>query len=143
MRKLFIPLIVFSLSLFCNSRSYGFEAQGQDCSRCHTLTAQEAGDILRPLYPAAKVLQVEIGPMKTSWEIYIESGGRKGLVYLDFSKKFLMAGSLLSVKEKRNLTQERMAELNRVDVSAIPLEDAVIMGDPNARIRVIVFTDPD
>jgi thiol:disulfide interchange protein DsbC len=143
MRKWSLIIFPFILSLFCASLSFAFETKGQDCSKCHTLTPQEAGDILMTLYPGAKILQVEMSPMKASWELFIESGGRKGLVYLDFSKKYLMAGSLISVKERRNLTQERMSELNRVDVSKIPLDGAVVMGDPGARIRVIVFTDPD
>jgi thiol:disulfide interchange protein DsbC len=143
MRKWSLFIFPFVLSLFCASLSFGFETKGQDCSKCHTLTPQEAGDILKTLYPGVKILQVEMSPMKASWEVFIESGGRKGLVYLDFSKKYVMAGSLISVKERRNLTQERMAELNKVDVSKIPLEDAVVMGDPKARIRVVVFTDPD
>ncbi|MEZ4484810.1 MAG: DsbC family protein [Syntrophotaleaceae bacterium] len=35
-----------------------------------------------------------------------------------------------------------MASLNRVDVSRIPLEDALVVGAPRAKKRVIVFTDP-
>ena len=45
--------------------------------------------------------------------------------------------------EKKNLTQESLTALNKVDVSQIPLKDSLIMGDEKARIRVIVFTDPD
>jgi thiol:disulfide interchange protein DsbC len=50
---------------------------------------------------------------------------------------------LVSIGEKKNLTQERFIELNKVDISQIPLENALVMGDEKARIRVIVFTDPD
>jgi thiol:disulfide interchange protein DsbC len=50
---------------------------------------------------------------------------------------------LISIVDKKNLTQERLTELNKVDVSQIPLDDALVMGDQNARIRVIVFSDPD
>ncbi len=52
-------------------------------------------------------------------------------------------GSLISIKERKNLTQERFAELNKVDVSQIPLNDALVMGGQKARIRVISFHDPD
>jgi hypothetical protein len=30
-----------------------------------------------------------------------------------------------------------------VDVSQIPLEDALVMGDPKAKIRIVAFDDPD
>ena len=54
-----------------------------------------------------------------------------------------MLGSMVSIKEKKNLTQERFTELNKIDVSQIPLEDALVMGDPKAKIRIIAFDDPD
>ena len=68
---------------------------------------------------------------------------KKGLVYVDFSKKYFVSGSLFSITEKKNMTQERLSDLNRVDVSQIPLEDALVMGDPKAKIRMIAFDDPD
>ena len=77
------------------------------------------------------------------WEVFSESGGKKGLFYVDFSKKYLMLGSMVSIKEKKNLTQERFTELNKIDVSQIPLEDALVMGDQKAKIRIIAFDDPD
>jgi thiol:disulfide interchange protein DsbC len=144
MQKAFIFLFSFLTILFCSiSPSFGFEGKGQDCSKCHTLTPIEAQDLLKPLYPDVKIIEVGMSPLKASWEILIEAGKRKGLVYIDFSKKHVLLGSIISLKDRKNLTQERFAELNKVDVSQIPLEDAVIMGDPKARIKIVVFTDPD
>jgi len=65
------------------------------------------------------------------------------LIYVDFAKKHFFVGSLISIKERKNLTQERFAELNKVDVSQIPLNDALVIGDQKARIKVISFSDPD
>ncbi len=73
----------------------------------------------------------------------MESRGRKGLIYVDFAKKHFFTGSLISIGERKNLTQERLTELNRIDVSQIPLEDALVLGDPKAKIKVISFSDPD
>jgi thiol:disulfide interchange protein DsbC len=50
---------------------------------------------------------------------------------------------LISIKERKNLTQERFTELSKVDVSQIPLKDALVLGDQKARIKVISFSDPD
>ncbi len=77
------------------------------------------------------------------WEIAVESKGQKAVTYVDFSKKYLISGSLIDIKTKSNLTQERFLEINKTDVSKIPLDDALLMGDKNAKNRVIVFTDPD
>jgi thiol:disulfide interchange protein DsbC len=137
--------LVFSLFLcvFQANASLGFEAKGQDCAKCHTLNSDEARNLLKDIIPNLKILGVSPGPVKGFWEVYLESGGRKGLIYVDFPKKHFISGSLLLISEKKNLTQERLSELNRVDVSQIPLEDALVMGDPKAKIRIVAFDDPD
>jgi hypothetical protein len=138
--------LLISLLFFCllpMGYSYGFEARGQECSKCHTLNKDEARDLLKNIIPDVVVLDVRLSPVKGIWEVDLESRGRKAIVYVDFLKKHFFSGALVSIGEKKNLTQERFIELNKVDVSQIPFEDALVMGDPKARIRVIVFTDPD
>lgn len=143
---MFLRLFANCLLLFCllpTGYSYGFEARGQECSKCHTLNKEETQDLLRNIIPDLVILDVRLSPVKAVWEVDLESRGRKGIVYVDFLKKHFFSGALTSIGEKKNLTQERFIELNKVDVSQIPLDDALVMGDQKARIRVIVFTDPD
>jgi len=140
--KLLYTFLLFFF-LFLPSGSHAFEDRGQDCSKCHKLSNDEARDLLKDMFPDIKVFSISPAPSKAFWEVYMESRGRKGLVYLDFSKKHMFSGAIVSIKEKRNLTQERLVDLNRVDVSQIPLGDALVMGDEKARMRVVVFTDPD
>ncbi len=139
--RLFVSLMLFCL--LPTGHSYAFETRGQECSKCHTLNKEEAKDLLKSMIPEVGILDVRPSPVKGFWEVYLESRGKKGIVYVDFLKKHFFSGALISLGEKKNLTQERIIELNRVDVSQIPLEDALVMGDQKARIRVIVFTDPD
>jgi thiol:disulfide interchange protein DsbC len=141
MSKKLIPFLL--VALFLPGYCFGFESRGQDCSKCHTLTKDEATDLLKSLFPGIRVLEVGISPAKGLWEVFSEVGSRKGIVYIDFSKNYVFSGAIISIKEKKNLTQERFTELNKVDVSQIPLDDAIVMGDPKARIQVIVFDDPD
>jgi thiol:disulfide interchange protein DsbC len=141
-RKL-LPFLFVLFWLIPSGYSHGFESRGQDCSKCHTLTNDEARELLKGIFPDIKILDIKASPAKGFWEVFSEAGKKKGLVYVDFSKKYLMLGSLISIKERKNLTQERFTELNKVDVSQIPLGDALVMGDPQAKIRVIVFHDPD
>lgn len=139
-------IVVTSLLISClvfADGSLAFETRGQDCSKCHKLSNDEARDLLKDIIPNLKILDVNSSPAKGFWEVYLESGGRKGLIYVDFQKKHFIAGNLISIAGKKNLSQERLTELNKVDVSQIPLEDALVMGDPKARIRIIVFDDPD
>jgi len=77
------------------------------------------------------------------WEVLIQAGGRKGIVYVDYSKKNFFSGAIINIKEKNNLTQESFDQQNKVDVSKIPLGDALVLGDKNAKYKVIVFSDPD
>jgi thiol:disulfide interchange protein DsbC len=147
MYKMLLSLVVTVL-LLPVSYSYGFSTQGEDCSKCHTLTKDDAATLLKDLIPNVKVLEVRVVPVKGIWEVDIESGGKKGPVYVDFSKKYAVSGALINIKDKKNLTQERVEELNKVvlsknDVSAIPLDDAVVMGDRNAKYKIIVFDDPE
>ena len=143
MFNVFVATFLFIGCLISANGSLAFETRGQDCSKCHKLSNVEARDLLKDVIPNLKVLEVSLSPAKGFWEVYLESGGRKGLIYVDFPKKHFLSGNLISIAGKKNLTQERLSELNKVDVSQIPLEDALVMGDLKARIRIIAFDDPD
>jgi thiol:disulfide interchange protein DsbC len=151
---MFKTSILALLLVFCflpASPSFSFEAKGQDCAKCHTLSDDEARDLLKGIIRDITVISVNLSPVQGVWEVYLDSRGRKVLIYVDFGKKHFFMGSLISIEERKNLTKERFAELNpeqfrsvaKVDVSQIPLNDALVLGDPKARIRVISFHDPD
>ena len=142
MRKLLF-CVVMAFVLLPVSYSYGFSEKGQDCSKCHTLTKDEAVTLLKDVGQGVKVLDVLMSPIKGMWEVDVEAGGKKGLVYVDFSKKYLVSGSVISIKDKTNLTQDRFTELTKVDVSQIPLDDALVMGEKDAKYKIVVFSDPD
>jgi len=126
-----------------HERVLAFAQGDQDCLKCHTLSNEQARKTLAEMIPDIKVLNIQASAVKGLWEIGIESGGRKGIVYLDFSGRHLLAGNLFSLETKTNLTQERLQEINKVDVSQIPLKDALVMGEKTAKYKVIVFDDPD
>lgn len=110
------------------------------CTDCHSLSKEEAGFLLGA--GADRVLQVEEAEMPGVWAVEVEKGGRKYPVYINYSKTHLLRGEMLRLKDGENLTKLRKASLNRVDVSRIPLADALVVGDPQAKKKVIVFTDP-
>ncbi len=110
------------------------------CIDCHSLTKEEAGFLLGT--GADRVLKVEQAEMPGVWAVEVEKAGRKYPIYINYSKSHLIQGQVVRLKDGENLTKLRMASLNRVDVSRIPLEDALIIGDPQALKKVVVFTDP-
>jgi len=107
------------------------------------MTPAEALSALKEVIPEVKVIEVNATPVQGLFEVVVETKGQKGIVYLDSSRKYLVSGSLVDIGAKRNLTQEKSYEINKVNVSEIPLDDALVMGDRNAAKKVIVFSDPD
>ena len=125
------------------SSSFGFPTKGQECTKCHTLKKDEALSLLKTFDQNIKVTDVKQSPAKYLWEVSVETGGKKGVLYIDLPKKNVISGSIIEIKGKKNITQQRLSELNKVNVSQIPLNDALILGDRKAKHRVIVFDDPE
>jgi thiol:disulfide interchange protein DsbC len=123
--------------------AFPFPAKNQDCSKCHTLKKEEADALLKIFNKNIKVLSVTRSKAKYLWEVSYESDGKKGIIYIDLPKKHLLSGTILDLQSKKNLTQEKLSEITRVNVSQIPLRDALVIGDKNAKQKVIVFDDPE
>ncbi|MBZ0157424.1 MAG: hypothetical protein K8I29_14595 [Alphaproteobacteria bacterium] len=134
--------VLMGVLLYPAASPHAFPAKGEDCSRCHTLKKEEATALLKEVIPKAKVLDIRMSPTKTMWEVAVDTG-RKGIVYLDFTKRYLLLGPLVDLKNRKNLTEERLIDINRVDTSLIPLADALVLGRSDARHKVIVFDDPE
>lgn len=143
MMRMMLSGVLVALLFLLAPAAYGFSTKGEDCAKCHKLTKEDATALLNDLFQGAKVLDIRMSPVKGVWEVDMEAGGKKGPIYVDFSKKHLIAGSLIEIKGKKNLTQKRAQELNKVDVAKIPLDDAIVMGEKTAKYRIIVFDDPD
>jgi thiol:disulfide interchange protein DsbC len=121
----------------------GTPAFAAESSASPGMTSSEALSTLKEIIPEVKVLEVNVTPVQGLFEVVVETKGQKGIIYLDAQRKYLISGSIVDVATKENLTQERFSEVNKVNVSEIPLDDALVMGDKNAPKKVIVFTDPD
>lgn len=149
MRK--ITIILFIAIFFVpvlHEMSYAFAQGDQNCSKCHTLSNEQATKTLSEMIPNVKVLDITPSSIKGLWEISIEVSGRKAIIYLDYAITHLFSsqatrGDIIDIKTRANLTQEKMQELTKIDVSQVPLEDALVMGDKNAKYKVIVLDDPD
>jgi thiol:disulfide interchange protein DsbC len=111
------------------------------CTDCHSMSKQEASQLLEGVVD--RVNKVEFAEVPGLWVIEVEKGARKLPVYVDFSKQFMVSGNVVRLSNKENITQERHARMNRVDVSRIPLDDALLLGKASAKNKVIVFTDPE
>jgi thiol:disulfide interchange protein DsbC len=148
MKKISLLLILLSTMIFV-PQVFGFGGCETDCAKCHTLDAKDVQQIFEKMKaPEAKVLDIKMSPLKGLWEVAIEDKGTRGIMYVGFSKKYIMGGQIFEVDTATNKTQETIGEINQkiakyLDVSKIPLDNALVMGDKNAQHKVVVFTDPD
>jgi len=108
----------------------------KECSACHTLTKEEADKILGKL-PDTQVRAVrESSLFKGFWEVDFVQKGRRFRVLMDFGKKHLLV-------PRQVIPVASIGKLRKVDRSKIPLKNAIPMGDPQAKHRIVVFDDPD
>jgi thiol:disulfide interchange protein DsbC len=112
-----------------------------NCSQCHSLSVQEAGVLLSG--GVDRVLNVEEAEIRGFWLVEAEKDRQKFPLFVDFSKSYVFSGNIIRLQDRQNVTAERQARLNRVDVARIPLGDALLLGNRDARTKVIVFTDPE
>jgi thiol:disulfide interchange protein DsbC len=110
---------------------------GKDCIDCHQLDKKEAETLVRKMVPTVNVTDIKVSPLKTMWQIDVENNGQRGVVFLDFSKKYVI-GQVVPVESIGKVPPAR-----KVDFSKIPLKDAIVLGKKKAKKKVIVFTDPD
>jgi len=142
--KIFFILMI-SISTFCSS-AYPFDIKGEgcgtDCIQCHKISKDEASVILNGFVD--KVMDVKDGPVKGMWMVEVEAKGRIFPLYLHYSKKYFFAGNIVDIKNRKLIGEEpRPAEKKKVDLNKIPLDDAIVMGNPLAKKGVVVFDDPD
>lgn len=142
-----LVFVVWFLSFPMAHNASAFTGCEEDCLKCHSLSNEEVGIILKKIKaPDAKTLKIQMSPVKGLWEVSIDNKGQRALLYVDFSKKFLVAGSIIEVDAAIDKTKERLDELNkdkRVKPASIPLKEALVLGSNSASKKVIVFTDPD
>jgi len=140
-RSLSVCTLVALLILHLPAPAGAFQKEAaKGCVECHKLTKEEAGKILGKLVD--NVVGVVQGPFPGIWEVDVARDGKTYPLYLDYSLKYLFNGQFIRLAGMENLTGLRYQDLNRVDVSSIPLENAIRVGSPSARKKVIVLTDP-
>lgn len=146
-----VAMLSCALLLAPGYSEYSFAKKMDDSrgkNKCITLGPQEITDIIATKLkaPGANVLSIKESPVKGLCEIVFDNKGRIGVFYLSADKKHLISGPLWKTADMINVTQESIKAVKdkkRIDVSKIPLNDALILGESGAFKKVIVFIDPD
>jgi thiol:disulfide interchange protein DsbC len=129
---------------------YCFASEGdvqKEKNACLAIGDEELKGVFTKLnVPGAKILSVAESPIKGLCEIVIDNMGRMGIFYLDSDKKYFIFGSLVELADMSDKTRESIKNIQdkkRIDITKIPVEEALILGKSEASKKVIVFTDPD
>lgn len=146
LRLVFASILLLALVLTSpfaqNAGAFTGEACGSDCTSCHKLTKDEAGILLKADKFNATVTDIRMSEIKGLWEVLLKNNQDQTVIaYIDFAKKYLVEGRFVALDDIKAPGAPK--DLRKVDVASIPLDDAIVMGDPKAEIKVIVFDDPD
>ncbi len=144
---LFFPFQPITHNLSTTADAFSEGGCDPDCKKCHSLNNQEVGNILKKMNLShAKITGIQISPAKGLWEISIDDKGEKGIFYVDFAKKHIVVGNIIEIDTGSNKTLSNVKKTHtnkKIDISKIPLENALVMGNKKASKKVVVFTDPD
>ena len=137
-----LALILF---LFISVPAFAFMTEGEGCSAgscidCHVLSKKEAAEIFKPI--GGEVVSVENSEVPGLWRIELKAKGKTIPLYLDYSKSFMIAGDVIRLKDRKNITDQRFQELNPIETNNIPMDDALFLGKKDAKTKILVFTDP-
>ena len=111
----------------------------------HALAADEPGtdrikaSIQKMLGGRAEVKSVTKAPVPGLYEVNVAGQ----IVYTDPTGRYIINGEVIDTKTNTNLTEERLAELNKIKWSALPLARAIKWTKGDGSRTVAVFSDPN
>ena len=63
--------------------------------------------------------------------------------YSDAKGDYVFEGNLVETRTQRNLTEERLDEVNKIDFASLPFKDAVVWKNGSGKRKLVVFADPN
>lgn len=106
-------------------------------------SAQEAvirKNLLERLPQLQKIDEINKGPMPGLFEVRVND---TEIFYTDAEGNFLLQGSLIDTKQRRNLTEERIDKLTAISFDALPFKDSFTIVRGNGKRKLAVFEDPN
>lgn len=94
---------------------------------------------LQQQYPALKIENLQKTEMPGLYSATFEDQ----VVYLDESGQYLLAGSMIRLKDQKNLTRDLVLQQNQVDWKSLPLKNAIKTVRGTGKRQLAVFSDPN
>ena len=88
----------------------------------------------------AKIDEITKTPIPGIYEIRLNGSD---IYYTDAEGNYLIQGALIDLKQKRNLTEERIEKLSAIDFETLPLKNAFIQVRGNGKRKLVIFADPN
>ena len=83
-------------------------------------------------------LEINETPLKGIYEIVHD---KRNIFYTDANAEFVLQGSLIDIKQRKDLTEQRVKQVRQEMITTVPTDRFIEFGDPKAEHEVIVFTD--
>jgi thiol:disulfide interchange protein DsbC len=94
---------------------------------------------LQKQFPNVTITNVIKVPLADHYEV---DAGQQ-IAYTNATGSFILAGSLIDPQSRSNLTVERRGELDKIEFSTLPLQDAIKVVKGDGQKKIAVFADPD
>ena len=104
-----------------------------------SVTETEMAGRLKELYPSTRITAVRQSEVAGLFEVTMS----RNVAFTDFSGRYFVFGHLFDMREQKDLTAQRLSDINRIDFAQLPLQDAIktVRGDGSRKLAV--FSDPD
>ena len=79
-------------------------------------------------------------PLQGIYEVVI-TGNQ--IIYTDENAAYVMIGNLIDLEHRKNLTEQRVSDMSKIDFKELPLEKAIKEVRGNGQRVMAVFSDPD
>lgn len=139
--------LAFAALLACAALAMAGQAWAQPLAQPMPLTLFRAEPVATPasvaaklkdLYPTRQFGAVASSPIPGLFEVITGDT----ISYVDSTARYLLfSGQLMDYKEQVNLTEKRLSEVNKIDVSTLPLADALKTVKGNGQRKLYVFAD--
>ena len=96
-------------------------------------------NLLSQMPTLPKDIAIGKSPIDGVYEVIV---GRK-IFYVTVDGKYLLFGNIIDASKKKNLTEERVSQLNKINFKQLPLNLAITKVNGNGSNKLVIFSDPD
>ena len=94
---------------------------------------------LKIKYPNTNFTSVEATPIPGIYELTMG----KNIAYTDKEGHYFLFGSMYDMEKRQDLTASKREAANKIDVSKLPIQDAIVRVKGKGTRKLYLFSDPD